>query len=131
MFLVEKVNWAERRESRAPAPAPAPMRPLAPPAPATPAAPEAASRPGALVIRTGKSACWVEVRVAGEAAASRLLQADSAWEIGAAGKNVDLVLGDAGAASIEYLGHTQSPAGRPGEVAHIHLTGNPPALVRR
>jgi cytoskeletal protein RodZ len=108
------------------APVPAP-----PTVPAVAAAHQAASRPEVLLIRTGKASCWVEIRVAGEGPTSRLLTAGSVWEVSAGGKDVDLVLGDAGAVSLEYLGQTQSPAGRPGEVAHIHLMGASSAPVQR
>ncbi len=108
-------------------PAPRPT-PTAPPAPPTPQ--EAAVPPETLLIRTGESACWVEVHVAGESPVSRLLAAGAVWEVPAAGKDVDLVLGDAGAASIEYLGQKRSPAGQPGEVARIHLAGAPAAAPR-
>lgn len=76
-----------------------------------------------MVIRTGEAACWVEVRVAGERMAARLLAPASTWEVQTGGNDVDLVLGDAGAASIEYLGQTRSPAGHRGEVARLHLAG--------
>jgi len=135
LLLVEKRPWDEHRVPPTPVWAPSPaaptaVRPTAPPAPVAPAVAEPTSRPDALLIRAGKSSCWVEVRVAGEVATTRLLTAGSVWEVSAGGKDIDLVLGDAGAASLEYLGQTQSPAGRPGEVAHIHLTGSSPAPVR-
>ncbi len=93
------------------------------------AAQQPAARPDTLTIKTGESSCWVEVRVAGESPASKLLAAGAVWEVAAAGRDVDLVLGDAGAASVEYLGQARNPAGRPGEVAHLHLQGSsgPPA----
>ncbi|MGD1146347.1 MAG: RodZ domain-containing protein [Thermoanaerobaculaceae bacterium] len=135
VLLVEKRPRDERdaplASVRFPTPAvPTPVGPTVPAAPAVPAAPEPASRPDTLLIRAGKSPCWVGVRVAGGASTSRLLTAGAVWEVSAGGKDVDLVLGDAGAVTLEYLGQTQSPAGRPGEVAHIHLTGSSPAPVR-
>jgi len=91
------------------------------PAPTTAPTPE----PGLLVIHTGDDASWVEVRVAGESRASRLMPSAATWTVEAGGREVDLVLGNAGAVSIEYLGQARSPAGRPGEVAHIHLDAAP------
>ncbi len=105
--------------------APAPPVATAPAAPTT-AAPAAAPPATTLVVRALQSPCWVEVRIAGEKASSRLLAAGVAWEVAAGGREVDLVLGDAGAASVAYLGHVRSPAGRPGEVARIHLADGPP-----
>ena len=80
--------------------------------------------PGVLVVRTGQAPCWVEVRVTGEKPSSRLLQASTTWEVAAGGKEIDLVLGDAGAASVEYMGEVRNPVGPRGAVAKIHLVGN-------
>ena len=77
-----------------------------------------------LVVTALHGPCWVEVRVAGETAASRLLAAGAVWQVPAAGRAVDLVLGDAGAASVAYMGEVHDPAGRPGQVARLHLAGN-------
>ncbi len=109
---------------QAPAPAPAPTF-----APATQSTPSATPLATTLVVKALQAPCWVEVRVAGGKASSRLLGAGTTWEVAAGGKEVDLVLGDAGAASVAYMGDMRSPAGRPGEVARIHLAGNsaPPA----
>jgi transcriptional regulator with XRE-family HTH domain len=101
-------------------PSPAPVA-TTPPAPPT----------GALVVRTADAPCWVEVHVAGERPISRLLGPGSTWELAAGGKEVELVLGDAGAATIEYMGEVRSPAGAAGAVARIHLAGNPTPGPRR
>jgi cytoskeleton protein RodZ len=79
--------------------------------------------PGVLVVRTDASPCWVEVRVVGEQPSSRLLPARTTWTVDAGGKDVDLVLGDAGAATVEYLGEVRRPAGPSGTVARLHLGG--------
>ena len=110
-----------------PAPVAEPTAPAAPPltAPApTPAEPPAPPPQGLLIVRTDSAPCWVEVHVAGEKTASRLLPALSTWQVDAAGKDVDLLLGDAGAATVEYLGKIRQPAGASGAVARIHLEGN-------
>ncbi len=104
------------------APAPAPVPPPSP----TPVGPA----PDVLVVRTAASPCWVEVRVAGEQPTSRLLAASSTWEVPAGGKEVDLVLGDAGAATVEYLGEVRRP-GTPGAVARVHLDGGPSPAPRK
>jgi len=111
--------------------APAAPRPAATQAVAQTVPAEPVHRPDALLIRTGGSSCWVEVHVAGESPSSRLLAADTAWEVPAGGKDVDLTLGDAGAVSVEYLGQTRSPAGQPGEVAHLHFPGAPAQPAQR
>jgi hypothetical protein len=95
------------------APTPAPRAPVETPAP----------RPDMLVIRTGEAPCWVELRIASEKPVARLLQAGTTWEVPAGGREVELVLGDAGAASVEYMGEVRSPAGAPGAVARFRLTG--------
>ena len=127
---IAAVLWLERRHGEprvavavaAPeAPAPTPPGPTAPPAPAATAT--AAPEPGTLTIRTGAEACWVSARVDGGRTASRLMPAGSVWEIDAGGRDVDLVLGDAGAVSVSYLGESRNPAGRRGEVARLHLRG--------
>ncbi|MBZ5587966.1 MAG: DUF4115 domain-containing protein [Acidobacteriia bacterium] len=105
-------------------------RSATPAAPTPAAAAEPTPQPGALLIRTGDTSCWVEVHVSGERPSSRLLASSATWEVPAGGKEVDLVLGDAGAVSIEYLGEIRSPVGRPGEVAHIHLQASPTPSVR-
>jgi cytoskeleton protein RodZ len=100
-------------------PAVAAVPPSAPPPAATPL-PE----PGVLIVRTGQAPCWVEIRIGGEKPMTRLLQAGTTWEVGAGGKEVELVLGDAGAASVEYMGEFRSPAGAPGAVARFHMGGS-------
>jgi cytoskeletal protein RodZ len=116
-------------ESVAPGHTPLPIAVV--PAPTTvPSPPPVASTPPAspadtLVVRAGAASCWVEVHVAGEKPASRLLAAGSSWAVPASGKEVDLVLGDAGAATVEYMGEVRSPVGAPGAVARIHLAGRP------
>jgi cytoskeletal protein RodZ len=97
------------------APTPAPPSPVETPAP----------RPEMLVVRTGQAPCWVEVRIASEKPVARLLQAGATWEVLAGGREVELVLGDAGAASVEYMGEVRSPAGASGAVARFRLTGGP------
>lgn len=107
--------------------APTPAPPLQPTPPAQPA--PAAPPPTTLVVRTLQAPCWVEVRIAGERSSSRLLAAGTTWEVAAGGREIDLVLGDAGAVSVAYMGDVRSPAGRPGEVARIHFAGNAPPPV--
>lgn len=92
-------------------PTPAPTPPPATPEP----------KPGVLTIRTGEAPCWVEVRIAGEKPMTRLLEAGATWEVGAGGKEVELVLGDAGVATVAYMGEVRSPAGAPGAVARFHM----------
>ena len=154
VFLVESRREPVAAVSAAPTPAPKsagpaePSRPT-PEAAATPAAlppPEqevgasgAAAAPAeaqpaptavvpaaatTLVVSALHGPCWVEVRVAGETAASRLLSAGAVWQVPAAGRAVDLVLGDAGAARVAYMGEVRDPAGRSGQVARLHLAGN-------
>lgn len=135
VLLVERRQGPSAPETaEAPALAAAPSPPAAPPTPTTTPpvqpAPAATPPPTTLVVRALQAPCWVEVRVAGEKASSRLLAAGAAWELAADGKQIDLVLGDAGAASVAYMGDVRSPAGRPGEVARIHLAGNASPPVR-
>jgi hypothetical protein len=113
-----------------PPPTPAALLPLLAPTPSpvpviTPLPdPTPIAAPKTLVVRTGPARCWVQVRIAGETVQSRLMVGDSAWEIPAGGKPVELVLGDAGAIqSIEYLGQTRTQVGRSGEVVRLVLTG--------
>jgi cytoskeleton protein RodZ len=112
VLLVERREGQAPPEAReAPASAAAPQAPAAVPqaaappvttAPAAPAtaAPAAAPPATTLVVRALRSPCWVEVRIAWEKASSRLLAAGVAWEVAAGGREVDLVLGDAGAARV-------------------------------
>ncbi|OFV81614.1 MAG: hypothetical protein A2Y78_12290 [Acidobacteria bacterium RBG_13_68_16] len=96
-------------------PTPAPTQPPATPLP----------EPGVLTIRTGEAPCWVEIRIAGEKPMTRLLEAGSTWEVGAGGKGIELLLGDAGAATVEYMGEVRRPAGAPGAVVRFHIGGAP------
>ena len=108
--------------------------PAAPPTPvSTPvvAASAPTPPPGVLLVRTNGEPCWVEVRVAGQDPSSRLLPAGSTWTVDAAGKEVDLVLGDAGAATVEYQGDVRRPAGPSGAVARLHFDGSPAAASGR
>ncbi len=140
---VAAVLLVERRQGQAPPETTGtPALAVAPPAPAAPSAPTsvpqlqptppfqpapAAPAPATtLVVRALQAPCWVEVRIAGERASSRLLVAGTAWEVAAGGRAIDLVLGDAGAAGVAYMGDVRSPVGRPGEVARIHFPGNAP-----
>jgi cytoskeleton protein RodZ len=116
-------------EQRAPAGTTA-GRAAAPVSPTPTVAAEHTPQPGVLFIRTGGTSCWAEVHVSGERPSSRLLASSAVWEVAAGGREVDLVLGDAGAVSIEYLGEFRSPVGRPGEVAHIHLQASPTPSVQ-
>lgn len=121
---------APRQQPAAPS-APAPTPPVQPPStPPAGFAPTTTPQPTTLVVKALQAPCWVEVRVAGEKASSRLLAAGTAWEVAAGGKGIDLVLGDAGAASIAYMGNVRTPAGRAGEVARIHLAGSASPPVR-
>lgn len=113
-------------------PTPSALLPLLAPTPSPTPEPEPmpAVSPQTLAVRTGSSPCWVQVRIAGEPMQSRLLPAGATWEVAAGGKQVELVLGDAGAiAAIEYLGETRTAVGRPGEVVRLVLAGAaiPPA----
>jgi cytoskeleton protein RodZ len=137
---VTGVLYVERRQHAAdPRPVPRASEPrptvgnqAARPAMPTPVATTAPTpEPGALIIHTGDTSSWVEVRVSGESRMSRLLPSSATWRVEAGGREVELVLGNAGAVSIEYLGQSRSPAGRPGEVAHLHLEANPAAPVRQ
>lgn len=156
VFLVESRREPAVAVSAAPTPAqesatpaePSPPAPQAPPSPAeerastggTAAAPVEPQRAPTAVVPTPVTTlvvsalhgpCWVEVRIAGETAASRLLAAGAVWQVPAAGRAVDLVLGDAGAASVAYMGELHDPAGRPGQVARLHLAGSPSPSVTR
>lgn len=99
----------------APTPSPSPV--ITPPPEATPT-----PAPGVLLVRTGAASCWVQVRIAEQGMQSRLLAAAEVWEVPAAGREVEVVLGDAGAIeSIEYLGETRTNVGRSGEVVRLVL----------
>jgi cytoskeleton protein RodZ len=105
----------------APPPTEVPPQPAATPTPV----------PSVLVVRAGSAQCWVEVRVAGEKPVARLLPAGTTWEVPAGGKEVELVLGDAGAVSVEYMGEVRSPAGAPGAVARFRMgDGRKPEAAR-
>jgi cytoskeleton protein RodZ len=99
----------------APTPLPEPTEtPVAEPTPRAPAR-------GTLAIKTQGRQCWIEVRVAGEQPVSRLLAAESSWEIEARGREVDVLVGDAGAVSVFYFGEKHDPVGRSGVVARLHI----------
>ena len=99
------------------APTPSPPPVVTPPPDATPS-----PAPDLLVIRTGTASCWVQVRVAEQGMQSRLLAAGEVWEVPAAGRDVEVVLGDAGAIeAILYRGETHTNVGRPGEVVRLVL----------
>jgi len=74
-----------------------------------------------LALRANNRPCWVEVHIAGERSESRLLATDAVWRLPAAGRAVDLVVGDGGALQIEYLGERRERAGADGEVVHLRL----------
>ena len=140
---VAGVLFVERRQHAPGGPGPLPVRTREPrtpggaaasregtPAQPTPAVTEpSAPEPGVLLIRTGDTSCWVEVHVSGERPASRLMASSAVWEVAAGGREVELVLGNAGAVSVEYLGQVRSPVGRPGEVAHIRLEASPTPTI--
>jgi cytoskeleton protein RodZ len=113
--------------------APTPQAVAAVPATPVPPQPTAtpAPEPGMLVIRTGEAPCWVEVRVAGDKPMSRLLAAGTTWEVAAGGREVELVLGDAGAVSVEYLGEVRDPAGASGAVARFRMARSQSPGVER
>ncbi len=77
--------------------------------------------PNVLAVRAAARACWVQVTVAGERPVSRLVAASTDWEVPAQGRDVDLVLGDAGAVEIDYLGQRHANLGGSGEVVRLHL----------
>lgn len=83
--------------------------------------PEVGATATELVIRVRGGSCWVKAAIAAGPSASRLLHAGEIWVVPAAGRAVDLVLGDAGAVALSYLGETRDPAGRPGEVLRLRL----------
>jgi len=112
------------------APTPATLLPMLaptpspPPEPTPPPKPLSTAPPGTLTVRTAATACWVQVRISGEAIQSRLMPASSVWEVAAGGRPVELVLGDAGAIeAIEYLGDRRTGLGRSGEVIRLVLAG--------
>ena len=107
----------------APQPTPAPPAVVRGPEPATAVEPPA--RADLLVVRTSAAPCWAEVILAGGQTQSRLLEAGSEWEVSTGGRELTLVLGNAGAASIEYQGQTRNPAGKNGEVARLHFAAQP------
>lgn len=95
-----------------------------PAAAATPVAspmPEVSATATELVIRARGGSCWVKAAIVKGPSASRLLHAGETWIVPAAGRAVDLVLGDAGAVALSYLGETRDPAGPPGEVLRVRL----------
>jgi len=74
-----------------------------------------------LVIRARDGSCWVRATIVQGPSQSRLLHAGESWVVPAAGRAVDLVLGDAGAVALSYLGESSDPAGRRGEVQRVRL----------
>lgn len=98
----------------APTPTPVPTE-AAPP-------PLAAPDPQALVIETANRSCWVQVHVSGDGTQSRLMPPNSVWEVAAGGREVQLVLGNAGAIGhVSYLGQVHQQLGRDGEVTRLTL----------
>ncbi|MFH1177236.1 MAG: RodZ domain-containing protein [Acidobacteriota bacterium] len=100
------------------------LLPLLAPTPAPTPEPTSApslTDPSVLVVRAFERSCWVEVRVGEEQPVQRLLQPGDAWEFPAAGRALELILGDGGAAVIEYLGEKRSPVGAAGEVVRLRL----------
>jgi hypothetical protein len=132
LVAVVVVERRARTQTRAAVgPTPTVLLPLLAPTPlASPTAvPEPTQTPvpvGVLTIRTGPTRCWVSVRVAGAPAGSRLLSPNSSWQVDGRGQAVDLVFGDGGAASVDYMGESRSPVGKGGEVVHLHLPGATP-----
>lgn len=131
------VVMVERRQARPPAdsvpPTPeavlAALPPTPPPTPEPTPLPPAGPGPEVLVIRTAGRSCWVQVRVDGQEPLARLLAADTAWEVAAAGKDVDVVLGDAGAVQVDYLGKHFDGIGEDGAVARIRLSSTTPSTA--
>jgi cytoskeleton protein RodZ len=122
VLAVEHRQDGQPTHSFIPTPEALPSPRVAAPAPASPEqTPAPSPDPDTLVVRGGERACWVEVRVAGEQPQSRLVDAGTVWEVAAGGRAVDLVLGDAGSAEVEYLGRRLVSPGRSGEVLHLHL----------
>jgi cytoskeletal protein RodZ len=107
------------------APTPTPLATVAPTEP-TPS-PLATPDPQALVIETANRSCWVQVRLSGGGTQSRLMPPNSVWEVAAGGKEVQLVLGNAGAIGrVSYLGLFHQQLGKDGEVTRLTLGGLPP-----
>ncbi len=120
-------------------PPPSPVPPTAPPmdtaaastglpaAPSTqptaaPAVPTSAPADAqTLVLRTTDRPCWVEAHIAGERPLSRLMPASSEWRLPAAGRAVNLIVGDGGALQVDYLGERRDRAGADGEVVHLRI----------
>lgn len=126
VLLIEERSNEGRPAVLAPTPQPvAAVRTFEPTPGPPPPTPTTAPEPGVLIVRAGQAPCWVEIRVTGEKAVARLLQAGATWEVPAGGREVELVLGDAGAASVEYMGEIRSPAGASGAVARFRMTGTP------
>lgn len=106
-------------EMVAPTPVSAPTpAPTATPAPVT-----------TVVLRATERPCWVEVRLADGRPEARLLAAGVFWELEAADQPVELVIGDAGALEVTYLGALQPAAGGDGAVVRLRLA--PPRMTAR
>jgi cytoskeleton protein RodZ len=130
-LLAGRRTLAEREEA---SPPPATILPLLAPTPTqvpaeTPTAeptppPLATPDPQALVVETANRSCWVQARISGGGTQSRLMLPNSVWEIAAGGREVELVIGNAGAIGrILYLGQTYQQIGKDGEVTHITVGG--------
>ncbi len=100
-----------------PLPSQTPAAVEAPPTP-QPSGPAAGSL---LVISTTGGSCWASVTVAGRAPLEKLLPPGFRWEVETGGKPVDLVLGDAGVAQVDYDGVHRGPVGARGQVVRLHL----------
>ncbi len=122
VVLVERRQRVDRIAQVAPT-ASALLPTLAPTVPPTPVAAPAprAPDPKVLAVRAATRACWVQVKIDGERPVSRLVAASTAWELPAQGLGVDLILGDAGAVEIDYLGQRHANIGGAGEVVRLHL----------
>jgi cytoskeleton protein RodZ len=126
LLLVERRQRQEQAAALSPTPT-ALLDLLAPTPPPTvpPAGAETAAAPavdaGALLIKTHAGECWVEVRVAGEPPVSRLLAPESEWQVAAAGRDVQVLVGNAGVVGVTYFGKTFDPVGKAGVVARLRI----------
>lgn len=124
LLLAEQGQRGKRAGSQPPTPAA--LLPLLAPTPLVAATPEteptATPLPSTtLAIRTHAGSCWVEVRVGDDPPQSRLMLPESVWTLDAGGREVSLLLGDAGSVGVEYLGEVHDPVGKPGVVARLRL----------
>lgn len=115
-----------------PAPAPTATQPApaaeggteqaaASPTAAPPPPPAQPTRADALVVRALVRPCWVEVLREGSPRSSQLIPAGGSWEVSGGGGDLEVVLGDAGAADVFYLGQHYGRLGGDGEVAHVRV----------